>query len=56
MTSQKDDKKELTTLDIVIIVISFLGFLGTIVNVGFAVRDHITLNKLQNQVARSPMA
>lgn len=51
--AEQEDKNTLTTLDTVIIVISFLGFVGTLVNVGFAIRDHITLNRVHKQVVRS---
>lgn len=54
-TQTQNQEREMTTLEIVVVIISFLGFVGTIVNVAFAVRDHITLNRLQRQVMRPPV-
>lgn len=51
-TQTHTQEREMTTLEIVVVIISFLGFVGTIVNVAFAVRDHITLNRLHRQVMR----
>lgn len=50
MTQEDSKKRELTTLDIAIIVISFLGFVGTVVNVCFAVIDHLNLNELKKRM------
>lgn len=45
--AQKQIEKELTTLEKAVLIVTFVSFVGTVVNVCFAVIDHINLNKIK---------
>jgi hypothetical protein len=50
MASTTEEEKQLSALEIVVLVIAFLGFVATIVNVGFAVADHKNLLRVMKQL------
>lgn len=46
---EEDSLSELTTLEIVMIVLTVLAFIGQFLNLGIGLMDHFTLNKLAKQ-------
>lgn len=50
MAEEDKTEKKLTTLEIVVLVVTFLGFVGTVINVCFAVIDHTNLKLVKTRL------